>query len=290
MGETEKEERIGVYVCHCGTNIGGVVDCAAVAEDAKAMADVVVSRDNMYTCSEPGQNQIVEDIKKYGLTKVVIASCSPKMHERTFRKTLEGAGLNPYLLEIVNLREHCSWVHKDKRAATEKARALVRGGVYRAAALSPLDPTEVEVSREVLVIGGGIAGISSSLQLANSGYTVHLVEREASIGGRMAQLSKTFPTLDCAPCILSPRMVEAGAHPNIDLLTRAEVVGVSGTPGNYEVDVRVAEGAERVRGRPLRAQGDIQAVPAGGPGGVRGGLRKLQGVRRLSEGLHREGH
>ncbi len=235
-----KEERVGVFVCHCGTNIAGTVDCKAVTESALDIPGVVVSKDSTYTCSELGQNQIVEEIKKHGLTKVVIASCSPKMHERTFRKTLEKAGLNPYVLEVVNLREQCSWVHKDKAAATRKAKALVKGGVLRAAVLEPLYPSEVALSEDALVIGGGIAGISASLQLANSGFKVHMVEREASIGGRMAQLSKTFPTLDCAPCILSPRMVEAGAHPNIELLTRSEVVGVGGTPGNYEVSVRVS--------------------------------------------------
>jgi heterodisulfide reductase subunit A len=233
-------ERVGVFVCRCGTNIAGTVDCEAVADDALNLPGVVVSKTNLYTCSEPGQNEIVEAVKEHGLTKVVIASCSPKMHERTFRKTLERAGLNPYRLELVNLREHCSWVHKDKAAATRKAKDLVRGGVRRAMALEPLHPGTITLSREVLVVGGGIAGISASLQLANTGYRVHLVEREASIGGKMAQLSKTFPTLDCAPCILSPRMVEVGAHPNIDLLTRSEVVSVGGTPGNYEVAVRVA--------------------------------------------------
>lgn len=244
MGEKaekgEKEERIGVFVCHCGSNIAGTVDCKAVTEDVLNAPGVVYSKDNAYTCSEPGQNEIVEAIKEHGLTKVVIASCSPKMHERTFRKTLESAGLNPYLLEIVNLREQCSWVHKDKASATRKAMALVRGGVRRAAELDPLYPSEVSLTKAALVIGGGIAGISASLQLANSGFKVSLVEREASIGGRMAQLSKTFPTLDCAPCILSPRMVETSTHPNIELMTRSEVVSVEGTPGNYEVSVRMA--------------------------------------------------
>ncbi|UCE45680.1 MAG: hydrogenase iron-sulfur subunit [Methanobacteriota archaeon] len=238
--ENAKEERIGVFVCHCGTNIAGTVDTKAVTESALDLPGVVVSRDNMYTCSEPGQNQIVEEIRRHKLTKVVIASCSPKMHERTFRRTLESAGLNPYVLEVVNLREQCSWVHKDKAAATAKAKALIRGGVQRALNLEPLRPEEITLSKDVLVIGGGIAGISASLQLANSGYKVFLVEREASIGGRMAQLSKTFPTLDCAPCILSPRMVEAGAHPRIELLTRSEVTRMEGTPGNYEVGIRVS--------------------------------------------------
>lgn len=235
-----KAERIGVYICHCGTNIGGTVDCKAVAEFAKSLEGVVASRDNVYTCSEPGQNQIAEDIRALGLTKVVVASCSPKMHERTFRKTLQDAGLNPYVLEMVNLREQCSWVHKDKAEATRKAKDLVTGGVRRAGLLEELVPVEIPMSRDALVIGGGIAGISASLQLANSGYKVHLVERRASIGGRMAQLSKTFPTLDCAPCILSPRMVEVASNPNVSLYTRAEVVSVEGTPGNYRVRVKVA--------------------------------------------------
>jgi heterodisulfide reductase subunit A len=244
MGEQDdvgvRKERIGVYVCHCGTNIAGTVDCRSVSEEASNLTGVVISRDNLYTCSEPGQNQIVEDIRNLGLTKVVVASCSPKMHEGTFRKTLIEAGLNPYVLEMVNLREHCSWVHKDKKLATKKANDLVRAGVMRASLLEGLGSTEVTVSKEVLVIGGGIAGMSAALQLANTGYKVHMVERAPSIGGRMAQLSKTFPTLDCAPCILSPRMVEAGSHPNIDLLTLAEVSSVSGSPGNYLVSVRVS--------------------------------------------------
>ena len=235
----EKKERVGVYVCHCGTNIAGTVDCKSVSEYAQGIDGVVVSRDSTYTCSEPGQNQIVEDIKKYNLTKVVVASCSPKMHEKTFRKTIEAAGLNPYVLEMVNLREQCSWVHKDKVEATKKAKDLVRGGVFRASRLEGLQSKEISVSRDVLVIGGGIAGISAALQLANCGFKVFMVERNASIGGRMAQLSKTFPTLDCAPCILSPRMVEVAANPNVALYTGAEVAEVSGSPGNYNVRVRI---------------------------------------------------
>ena len=235
----QKEERIGVYVCHCGTNIAGTVDCPDVSEYAKGLKGVVVSRDYAYTCSEPGQMQIVEDIKKYNLTKVVVASCSQKMHEKTFRKTLQDAGLNPYVLEMVNIREQCSWVHKDKVEATQKAKDIVRGGVARAARLEALYPKEMTMSKEVLVIGGGIAGISAALQLANSAYKVFLVEKRATVGGRMAQLSKTFPTLDCAPCILSPRMVDVGSHPNIALFTRSEVVDFSGSPGNYRVKVRI---------------------------------------------------
>ena len=235
----QKKERIGVYVCHCGTNIAGTVDCKSVSGYAQGLEGVVVSRDNTYTCSEPGQNQIVEDIKKYNLTKVVVASCSPKMHEKTFRKAIEGAGLNPYSLEMVNIREQCSWVHKDKNEGTKKAKDLVKGGIFRAARLEALYPQEMTMSKDVLVIGGGIAGISATLQLANSGYKVYMVERQPSIGGRMAQLSKTFPTLDCAPCILSPRMVDVAANPNIALYTGAEVVNLTGTPGNYRVKVRI---------------------------------------------------
>ena len=233
------EERIGVYVCHCGTNIAGSVDCKNVADFAQGLKGVVVSRDYVYTCSEPGQMQIVEDIKKHNLTKVVVASCSPKMHEKTFRKTLQDAGLNPYALEMVNLREQCSWVHKDKAEATDKARDLVRGGVYRASRLEALFPKEMTMSKDVLVIGGGIAGISAALQLANSNFKVYLVEKKPTIGGRMAQLSKTFPTLDCAPCILSPKMVDAGSHPNIALYSGTEVVDFSGFPGNYKVKLRI---------------------------------------------------
>src|SRR4030067_859690 len=226
--EEAKRERIGVYVCHCGTNIAETVDFKAVSRYPKDLEVVIVSSYNVYTCSEPGQNQIVEDIKKHNLTRVVIASCSPKMHEKTFRKTIQDAGLNPYMLEMVNIREQCSWVHKDKTAGTTKAKDLVKGGVMRAAHLQALYPKEQDVSKDVLVIGGGIAGISAALQLANSGYKVYLVERKSSIGGRMAQLSKTFPTLDCAPCILSPRMVDVGTHSNIALYTGTEVVGFSG--------------------------------------------------------------
>jgi len=237
--EKDREERIGVYVCHCGTNIAATVDCKVVSEYAEGLEGVVVSRDNVYTCSEPGQAQIIEDIKKHGLTKVVVASCSPKMHEKTFRKAVESAGLNPYSLEMVNLREQCSWVHKDKNEGTRKAQDIVKGGVMRAAQLESLYPQEMAMSKDVLVIGGGIAGISAALQLANSGYKVYMVEKQPSIGGRMAQLSKTFPTLDCAPCILSPRMVDVASNPNIELFTGSEVVGFSGFPGNYRVRVRI---------------------------------------------------
>jgi len=230
--------RIGVYVCHCGSNIAGTVDVKAVARKAAEKGEVVVARDVMYTCSDEGQEQIKEDIKSQNLDRVVIASCSPKMHERTFSAAVQEAGLNPYLMTMVNIREQDSWVHGDRKAATEKAVALLDTGIARAEHLEPLEPMKLKMQREVAVIGGGIAGITTSLELAEMGYHVHLIEKSASIGGRMAQLSKTYPTLDCAPCILSPKMVEAGSHPNITLHTTTEVTGLKGGAGNFHLKVR----------------------------------------------------
>ncbi len=191
--------RIGVFVCDCGLNIAGVVDCAAVAEFAATLPGVVHAVENRYTCSEPGQEQIRAAIVEHDLNRVVVASCSPRMHEPTFRAVLESAGLNPYLLEMVNLREQCSWVHMDEpEEATRKAKDLVAMGVARAALLEPQEETLVPVKRAALVIGGGVAGIQASLDLADAGYEVYLVEKEPSIGGVMAQLDKTYPTMDCA--------------------------------------------------------------------------------------------
>lgn len=191
--------RVGVYVCHCGMNIAGTVDCEAVAEFAAGLDGVVVSRDNKYTCSEPGQQVIKDDIVEHRLDRVVVGSCSPRLHEPTFRAALHEAGLNPYLLEMANLREHCAWVHMgDREAATRKARDLMRMAVGRARLLEPQRPAEIPVTGSTLVIGGGVAGIQASLDLANAGYHVHLVEREPSIGGVMAQLDKTYPTMDCS--------------------------------------------------------------------------------------------
>lgn len=230
--------KIGVYVCHCGLNIAGVVDVEEVVEYAKTLLDVAVAKHYTYTCSEPGQRIIQEDIRNQGLDRVVIATCSPRMHEETFRKTVAEAGLNPYLLEIVNLREHCSWSHSEEpEKATEKAKDLVRMGVARVRLLEPLERRKVSVEKSVLVVGGGIAGIQASLDLADAGLTVYLVEKAPSIGGRMAQLDKTFPTLDCSACILTPKMVDVAKHPNINLLTNAEVTSVNGFVGNYEVSV-----------------------------------------------------
>ena len=230
--------RIGVYVCHCGLNIAGVVDVEKVADYAKGLPDVVVARHYSYMCSERGQRMIQDDINAHKLDRIIIATCSPRMHEETFRKAVAEAGLNPYLVEIVNLREHVSWPHvHEPEKATEKAKALVRMGVARAKLLEPLEKRKVSVEKDVLVVGGGIAGIQASLDLANAGFKVYLVEKAPSIGGRMAQLDKTFPTLDCSACILTPKMVDAAKHPNVTLLTNSEVADVKGFVGNYEVTV-----------------------------------------------------
>lgn len=231
--------RIGVFLCHCGSNIAGVVNIPEVMEAAKKMPMVVYATDNVYTCSEVGQATIRQAIKEQRLNRVVIGSCSPRMHEITFRKAVAQAGLNPYLLEIANLREHDSWVHgADKKGATVKAIDLVRMAVAKAARDEMLFPKEIGLTKRALVIGGGITGIQAALDIANAGHKVVLVEREATIGGRMAQLDKTFPTLDCSACILTPKMVEAAQHPNITLLTYAEVQKVKGFLGNFEVEIR----------------------------------------------------
>jgi len=230
--------RIGVYVCHCGTNIAGVVNVEEVTNYAATLPDVVVARDMMYTCSDPGQNTIKEDIEKHGLNRVVIAACSPKMHENTFRKTLASAGLNPYLLEIANIREQVSWAHfRERDKATEKAKVLVKAAVAKARLLEPLEKKEMPVERSVLVIGGGVAGIQAALDLAEAGLKVYLVEKSPSIGGHMAQLNKTFPTIDCSACILTPKMVDVANHPNITLLAYSEVVKVEGYVGNFEATI-----------------------------------------------------
>ncbi len=230
--------KIGVYVCHCGKNIGGTVRCEEVAEYAAELPGVTLAKDSLYTCSEPGQEQIKADIREHGLNRVVVASCTPRLHEPTFRAACESAGLNPYLLEMANIREHCSWVHlHDKDAATEKAKELVAMAVARAARLMPQIEVTVPVMRTAMVIGGGVAGIQAALDMADAGYKVYLVERTGSIGGRMAQIDKTFPTMDCSICILAPKMSEVGRHPNIELLTLSEVTDVSGHIGNFKVKV-----------------------------------------------------
>lgn len=199
ISSSDSELRIGVYVCHCGLNIAGTVDCEAVARFAKGLSDVVVSRDNRYICSEPGQQLIQDDIRDHGLNRVVVASCSPRLHEPTFRRACLGAGLNPYLVEMANLREQCSWVHSHQpKEATEKAKDLVKMAVSRVRELQPQEELKVSIIKSSLVIGGGVAGIQAALDLADSGYQVYLVEKKPSIGGIMAQLDKTFPTMDCS--------------------------------------------------------------------------------------------
>ena len=235
------QERIGVYVCHCGTNIAGTVDVQQVAEWAATRLKrrgVVIGRDYKFMCSSLGQELIENDIKELGLTRVVVAACSPHLHEATFRNACQRAGLNPYLCELVSIREQVSWVHTDKVAATVKSQAVVSGGVERVLRHEPLEPLRVPIHPATLVVGGGIAGIQSALEIADAGYRVYLVEREPSIGGHMAQFDKTFPTLDCSACILTPRMVQAGSHPNITLLTYSEVEKVDGYVGNFVVTIR----------------------------------------------------
>ena len=231
-------EKIGVYVCHCGTNIARTVDCKAVAEYACRLPNVVVARDYQYTCSDPGQEMIRKDISELGLTRVVVASCSPLMHEQTFRRAVAGAGLNPYLFQMANIREQCSWITEDKELATERAKAIVGAAVMRVTFHEPLEVKKVPVNPDVLIVGGGITGIEAALQIADSGKKVYLVEKEPSIGGYMARFDKTFPTLDCAACILTPKMVSVGQHPNIELLTYSDVTDFSGYVGNFTARIR----------------------------------------------------
>ncbi|MCX7867575.1 MAG: CoB--CoM heterodisulfide reductase iron-sulfur subunit A family protein, partial [Limisphaera sp.] len=230
--------RIGFYVCHCGSNIASRVDCAEVARFASRLPGVVIARDYKYMCSDPGQELIQQDIRDHRLDRVVVASCSPLLHEHTFRKAVARAGLNPYCFQMVNIREHASWVHDDPQAATAKARALARAAIERVRHHRALQPVRVPIRAEALVIGGGIAGIHAALTLAEAGKRVILVERQPSIGGHMAFLDKTFPTLDCAACILTPKMSAVRSHPNITLWTYSEVVKVEGFVGNFTVTVR----------------------------------------------------
>jgi len=230
--------RIGVYICHCGANIAATVKVEEVRDFISSAPGVVIARDYKFMCSDPGQDLIRGDIAELGLNRIVVAACSPLMHELTFRNAAMKAGLNRYLVQIANIREHCSWIHDDARLATQKAKALVLAAVRRVALHQPLEPLRAPVNPNVLVVGGGIAGIQAALELAEAGHTVYLVEREPTIGGRMGTFDKTFPTLDCAACILTPKMVSVGHRPNIKLLTLSEVTGVSGYIGNFKVRVR----------------------------------------------------
>ncbi len=234
-----KEPKIGVYMCHCGGNISDTVDVAKVKETIGKCPGVKVCETYEYMCSKPGQDMIERDIKEHKLNRVIVASCSPRMHLDTFRGAGKRAGLNPYLLDMANIREQCSWVHDDKELATSKATALIRGLAERVQYLEPLEAKTTPVNRDVAVIGGGIAGILASIELADKGYKVYLIERNPSVGGHMAQLSKTFPTLDCSACILTPKMVYVSQHPNIEIIDMAEPIALGGSPGNYQVTVRI---------------------------------------------------
>ena len=233
-----EEVRVGVFVCHCGVNVGGVVDCPDVAEYAKTLPNVEFATDYKYMCSDPGQGMIQDAIKEHNLNRVVVAACSPRLHEPTFRRCVEEAGLNKFLFEFANLREQDSWVHMTQPAeATAKAKDLTRMAVAKARLLEPLEASKVAVDKKCLVIGGGVAGIQSALDLADMGFKTYMVERNPTIGGRMGQLDKTFPTLDCSMCILAPKMVDTSKHENIELITYAEVKEVDGYIGNFTVKV-----------------------------------------------------
>jgi heterodisulfide reductase subunit A len=234
----EANIRIGVFICDCGKNIAGSVDCGAVLQAVSGIPGVVVAAENKYTCSDPGQEEIKKHISESNLNRIVVASCSPRMHESTFRNCIVKAGLNPYLLEMANIREHCSWVHlHDTESATSKAIDIVQMAIAKARLLQPIEEEKIPVTDAALVIGGGVAGIQAALDLADSGHKVYLVEKEPSIGGVMAQLDKTFPTMDCSICVLGPKMMDAGKHPTIELLAFSEITKVSGYIGNYTVQV-----------------------------------------------------
>lgn len=231
-------ERIGVFVCHCGTNIAGTVDVAKVAEELGKVPGVVFSTHYTYMCSSAGQKMIEDKIHELKLTGVVLCSCSPRMHEKTFRSCAERAGLNAYKVEIANIREQCSWVMKDMADATEKAIALGKAAVAKTILDTPLIEGETPMTKRALVIGGGIAGITAALDIADAGFPVDIVEKKTTVGGKMAMLDKTFPTLDCASCIVTPKMTEVSQNPNIRILSYSEVCGVRGYIGNFEVDIK----------------------------------------------------
>ena len=308
-----EEIRTGVYTCHCGSNIAATVDVKAVAEYAAKLPNVVVSRDYKYMCSDPGQDLIKQDIREHKLNRIVVASCSPHLHEHTFRTALAKGGLNEFFFQMVNIREQDSWVHADKLAATAKAMDLIRAAVCRVALQKPLTKGSIPIHPSVLVVGGGIAGIHAALTLANAGKKVYLVEREPTIGGHMAKFDKTFPTLDCAACILTPKMSSVRAHPNITLWPYSEVTQVDGYVGNFKVTVTrkpryiMEEPLRRLPGvhRGMRLQGgqvrrriqhgaeqaqaDLYPLPAShsaGSGHRPGNLHRLQD-RQVQEVLRR---
>jgi heterodisulfide reductase subunit A len=234
-----EEPRIGVFICHCGLNIAGVLDIKELVDFAGTLPNVVYVKDNRYTCADPGQEEIRKGIKEHKLNRVIVAACSPRMHEPTFRRTVSDVGLNPFLFEMANIREFSSWCHPSTpKEATEKAEDLIKMAVAKARLLRPLQTIEVPVTNKALVVGGGIAGMNAALDLAEMGFKVYLLEKGESIGGHMAQLDKTFPTLDCSICIEGPKMVDVGRHPNIEIITYADLLSVSGYVGNFKVKIR----------------------------------------------------
>jgi heterodisulfide reductase subunit A len=232
------KQKIGVYICHCGTNIAAAVDCEELARFAGTLPGVMVARDYRYLCSDPGQDLIKNDIRDLSIDRVVVAACSPRMHEVTFRNAVSSEGLNPYFLNIANIREQCSWVHKDREKATDKAKQILRAAVARVLRQEALTARKVEIKPSALVMGAGIAGIQAALTMANEGMKVSLIERAPYIGGHMAQLDKTFPTLDCASCIFTPKTVEVARNKNVELFVCSEVVEVKGHVGNFKVAIR----------------------------------------------------
>ena len=233
----EPQPRIGVYICHCGTNIAATVDVEQVAEFAATLPNVVVARNYLYMCSDPGQALIQQDIPELGLNRVVVASCSPTMHEPTFRGATREGGINPYFLQMANIREQCSWVHSDREGATEKAKWLVASVVAKAALLEPLEERKVGVTPGVVVVGGGVAGMVAALDVADTGFPVTLVEKSAHLGGRVADLNCVFPTMESVTELMDPLMERVQSHPNVTVYLNAQVTGVEGYVGNFEVRV-----------------------------------------------------
>jgi heterodisulfide reductase subunit A2 len=238
MKNQNGEIRIGFYICHCGTNIASRIDVNSISEYAATLKNVVVARNYKYMCSDPGQELIQKDITDYNLNRIVVSACSPLLHEETFRNATAKGGLNPYQFTMVNIREHDSWVHEDAYASTLKAKDLIRAAIYRVAFHKSLQKKKVDIHPDVLVLGGGIAGIHSALTMANAGKKIYLVERDPTIGGHMAMFDKTFPTLDCAACILTPKMSAVKNHPNIKVMTYSEVEKVDGFVGNFKVKIK----------------------------------------------------
>ena len=235
---TTEEMKIGIYICHCGINIAATVDIVEVTAFAQSLPHVEIARNYQYMCSDPGQDLIKNDIKNMGIDRVVVAACSPRMHEPTYRKAVQSAGLNPYFFEMANIREQCSWVHASREDATKKAMDLIAAAVAKVSLHEALDEKEVGVTPSVLVIGGGIAGIQASLDIAHSGFDVYLVEKSPTLGGHLAQLDRTFPNLEETSTILSPKLEEVGNHPLIHILTQSEAEEIEGFVGNFKVRVR----------------------------------------------------